>query len=140
MHILDEVQDIHINAREPFHHVIIACHDFVVIQIFGSNRAVTWTHLIVRFFVNAAVNRVKQALSQVRAGAEELHFFAGFSCRDAAANRIVVSPNWAHHIIVFILDGAGFHRNIRRIGLKSCRKALRIQNREVGFGSRAHVL
>ena len=73
---MDDVQRVDIDLRQPLHHLLVFVHDFVVIQIFRSNRPVFRTDLLAGNFIDTAVDRVQQALRQIRAGAEELHFLA----------------------------------------------------------------
>ena len=140
MHVVDEVERIDVNPREPIHHGLEAQHHFVVVEVLARDRAEGRRHLRAGLFVNAAVDGVEHALGEVGASAEELHFFAGFGSRYAAADRIVVAPDRTHHIVVFVLDARRIDGDLGRIFAEGLRQVLRIKHREIGFRSRPHVL
>mmetsp|Transcript_61684 Transcript_61684/g.114501 ORF Transcript_61684/g.114501 Transcript_61684/m.114501 type:complete len:256 (-) Transcript_61684:25-792(-) len=54
--------------------------------------------------ISSAVEAHQQELHQVRASAKELHIDAYPHGRDAAGNGIVGSKDWAHEVIVLVLD------------------------------------
>ena len=118
-------------------------HHFVVVQHVAGNRSEFRTNLHAGhetgFFILAAVDSVEESLGEVCTSTEELHFLTGLRCRHAAANAVVVTPNRAHHVVVFILDRAGRHRNEGGVFLEVFREALGVENGEVGFRRRAHV-
>ena len=143
VHVVDQVQRVHVDTCEPFEHHIVLVHHFVVVQHVARNRGKFRTDLHAghqaAFFVLAAVDGVEESLGEVCAGAEELHFLTGLRCRNAAANAVVVTPNRAHHVVVFVLDRAGRHRDVGGIFLEVFRQALGVEDGEVGFRRRAHV-
>ena len=97
-------------------------HDLIIIQIFARDRLVLRSDLHLGLFVHTAVDRIQQALCQVGAGTEELHFLSGLRCGYTAADRIVIAPYRTHDIIVFILNGACRNGYLRRILLKRLRQ------------------
>ena len=58
MHVMNHVQGVHVQLGEPFHHVVITLHHFVVIQILGSNRPVGRSHLLPGLYVDSSVDGV----------------------------------------------------------------------------------
>ena len=146
VHILDQVQDIHIDSCQPVHHEIILVHNLVVIKILGSDRRVLRTNLhrlavlCHVLLVLTAVDRVEQALRQVRAGAEELHLLTCLGSGYAAADAIVIAPDRTHHIIVLVLDGRCVNGDLCRVLLEILRKTGRVEHGQVRFRGRSHVL
>ena len=139
MHILDGVQGIHIEACQPVHHPVILADDLVVLQVLSLVRRVLRSYLLAALRVAAAVQGVKQTLGQVRAGPEELHFLTGLCCGYAAADGVVVAPYRPHHVVILILDGAGPHRDSRRVFLKGLRQAGGIKDGQVRLRARSHI-
>ena len=76
MHIMDYIQGIDIQTRQPLHHVIILAHYIIIIQIISLDRTVLGTYLNLEALIHAAVDCVQQALGQIGACAEELHLLA----------------------------------------------------------------
>ncbi len=140
VHVVDEVQGIDVNADEPIHHLVVFGDDRIVIEVFGGNRGISWADLLTGFHVDSAIDRVKQALGKVGARSEELHLFASLGGGNAAADRIVITPHWAHHIVILVLDGRGIDGDFRGVVLEILRKSLGIENREVWLWGWAHVL
>ena len=126
---------------EPIHVEAKLVDDFIVVEVFASDRRIFRANLrtLHEAFILTAVDGVEESLGEVCAGAEELHFLTGLSCRDAAADAVVVTPNRAHRVIVFVLDGAGLHGDFCSELLEACREARAVENREVRFRSRSHV-
>ena len=145
MHVLDEVQDVHVEACEPIHHQVELVHDLVVVEILRRDRGKLGADLhVVALLVRelrvlAAVDGIVQALCEVGAGTEELHLLAGLGSRHAAADGIVISPDRTHHIVVLILDGAGRDGDLGGIAAEVLREALGVEDREVRLGGRTHV-
>ena len=140
MHVLDQVQRIHIQIRQPLHHVVVALHNLVVIQILGSDRTVLGSYLIAGLLIHAAIYGVEQTLRQVCPGAEELHLLARLGRGHAAADRVVVAPYRLHGVVVLILHGAGLDGNAGSIILESFRQSGGIEYGQVRLGSRSHIL
>ena len=140
MHILDRIQCIDIQSCQPVHHHIILLNYFLIIQILTGDRCVCRADLISRLEVTTAVHGVQQTLCKVCTCTEKLHFLTGLCCGYTAADRIVITPYWPHHVIVLILDRARTHRNNCCIFLKVLRQMGRIQHREVWLRRRPHIL
>ena len=141
VHVVDEVQRIHVDAREPFQHDVVLVHHFVVVEVFARNRRIFWTDLLTlhEAFILTAVDGVEESLGEVCAGAEELHFLTGLGCRNTAADAVVIAPNRTHRVVVFVLDGAGLYRDFSGELLEVVRKTRAVENREVRFRRRTHV-
>ena len=131
VHVVDEVQCLHINASQPVHHIHETWHELLVSQYITLNGAILRTALIACLCVNTARNSVGQALSQVGTCTEELHLLTRLCSRYTAADAIVVTPNWAHYVIVLILDRACLYRNQRSVVLECLWQARAIEYSEV---------
>ena len=140
MHVLDDVQSADIDMREPVHHALVFDDDIVVFEILCTDRTIGRADLQAALFVHAAVDRIEQALCQIRTRTEELHLLARLRCRHAAADRVVVAPLGLHHIVVLVLDRARADRDACCIVLERLRQTRRIEHREVRLGRRSHVL
>ena len=110
MHILNQIQNIHIQACQPVQHQIILVHDFIIVQVFRSDGSQLRTNLhmiallVQELFILAAIDGIQQGLGKIGTGPEELHLFAGLGSRNAAADAVIIRPDRPHDIIVFILD------------------------------------
>ncbi len=76
-------------------------------------------------------NSVGQALSQVGTCTEELHLLTGLCSRYTAADAIVVTPNWAHYVVVLVLDRTCLDRNQRSVVLECLWQARAIEYSQV---------
>ena len=139
VHILNQIQRIHIQTRQPVHHSHVLRKHFIVAQIFRGNGRISRANLLTALHIHAAIDGVQQTLRQIGAGTEELHFLTRLRSGHAAADRVIVAPDRLHHVIVFILHRAGTDGNLRRVLLESLRQLAGIQYRQVGFRRRAHV-
>ena len=140
VHVLDEVQRVHIDGGEPFHHAAELRQHIVVVKHVRTHGRESRRDLLARLLVDAAVDGVEQALCKVGARAEELHFLARLRGGDTAADRIVVTPRGLHHVVVLVLDGTRVDGDLRRIALERFRQSLGVEHREVRLGRRTHVL
>ena len=140
MHVLNQVQNVYVDACEPVHHTIVLRHHLIIIEVLGSDRTVLRTYLLLALLIDTAVDCVEKALCKVCTSAEELHLLTGLCCRYAAADGVVVAPYRTHDIIVLVLDGGSANRNLCSVLLEVLRKSLRVKNRKVWLWSRAHVL
>ena len=146
MHVLDEVEDVHVQAGQPVHHDVELVHDLVVIEVLARDGGELGANLhVVALLVGvlevlAAVDGVVQALGEVRAGPKELHLLAGLGGRDAAADAVVVAPHRAHDVVVLVLDRAGGDGDLGRVATEGLGQALGVEHREVGLGRGTHVL
>ncbi len=107
VHIMNDVEGIDIQAREPFHHIVVLFHNVVKVEIIALNGAVFRPYLDFKPLVNTAVYSVKQALGEVCPRAEELHFLADAHRGNAARYRVVVAVGNAHHIVILVLNRRG---------------------------------
>ena len=139
VHVVDQVEGVHVETGQPIHHLVKAFHHFVVVEVFGSDRAQFGAHLHECLFVNAAINSVEHALCQIGTSTEKLHFLTGFRSRYAAADGVIITPDRAHHIIVFILNRRRVDGNLRGVVTESFRQVLRVQNRQIRFRRRSHI-
>ena len=112
VHIVDKVKGIDIKAGKPVHHHLKSSNDLVIIKVIRCYPLVGRSHLLTVFGVNASVEGIEQALCKVCTGAEELHLLAGLSCRNTAADGIIVSPYGLHNVVVLILHGACGNGNL----------------------------
>ena len=140
MHIVNDVQSVHIYVGQPAAHVVIAVHNLVIIKILGSNGTVLRSHLLLGDLVHAAVDRVKQALRKIGAGAEELHFFSYSHRRYAACDGVIVSMCHSHKVVVLILDRGGRNGSLRTETFEVPGKSGRPEHRQVRLGSRSQVV
>ncbi len=104
MHIVNDIQRIHIHAGQPAHHVMIPLHHLVIFQIFRRDGLILRSHLHLADFIYAAVNGIEQAFGQVGPSAEKLHFLSNPHGGDAAGDGIIVPVAHPHQVIVLILD------------------------------------
>ena len=104
VHVLDKIQDIYIKTGKPIHHDVKTMHYFIIIKIITGNSTIFRTYLYTGFLINTAVNCIKHALCKVGTSSEELHFLTGFSCRYAAADRVIITPDRTHYIIILVLN------------------------------------
>ena len=123
VHVMDEVQRLHINTCQPFHHIFKARHELFVGNHVARDGAISWTALLAALSVYTAVDSIEKTLGQVGTCTEELHFLTSLSGTDAAADTVVVAPNRTHHVVVLILDRTGYHRNLSSIMLETLRQA-----------------
>ena len=143
VHVVDQVQGVHIDAGEPVQHNVVLVHHILVVQVVASNggqfRANLHAGHQAAFFVLAAVNGVEQGLGQVGAGAKELQFLAGLGGGHAAADAVVVAPDGTHHVVVLVLDRTCGHRDVGGVFLEVLGKPLGIKHGKVGLRRGAHV-
>ncbi len=140
VHVLDEVEGVDVDASEPVHHEIEFVEDLIIIEVFGGNGGVFGADLLEALLVFATVYGVKEALGEVGPGAEELHFLAGLSRGDAAADGIVIGPDRAHHIIVLVLNGRGRDGDLGGVFLEGLGQTGAPENGEVRLRGGTHVL
>ena len=76
VHIVNYVQRVDVQLREPFHHLVVLVHYVVVVEVISHNRTVLGSDLHLHHLVHAAVYSVQQALCEVRSRTEELHLLA----------------------------------------------------------------
>ena len=105
MHVVNDIQSIHIYVRQPAAHIVITLHYLVIIKIFRGDGTVFWSHLLLCDLVHTAVNSIEKAFCKVCAGSEKLHFFSHTHGRYTAGNSIVVSVSHSHQVVILILNG-----------------------------------
>ena len=140
MHVLDDVQRVHVDMREPVHHALILHDDVVVLEVFRADRAVGRADLHTALLVHTAVDCVEETLCKVRTRAEELHLLARLCRRHTAADRVVIAPLRLHHIVILVLNRARTDGDPRRVVLELLRQFRGVEDGEVRLGGRAHVL
>ena len=140
VHVVDDVQRVHIHPGQPLHHVVEALHHVLVVQVLVGDGAEAGAHLLLADFVHAAVDGVQQALGQVGAGAEELHLLAHPHAGHAAGDGVVVAVGHPHQVVVLILDGAGGDAHLGAVALEGQGQPGGPEHGHVGFGSGAQVL
>ena len=118
VHVVNHVQCIYIQFRQPFHHLVIFVHYFIIVKVLWCDWAVFWSNLCFCLLINTTVDCVKQTFCKVCTCSKELDLFSCLCCRYAAADRIVISPYRTHYIIVLVLYRTCLDRNIRRIFLE----------------------
>ncbi|MNI86089.1 hypothetical protein D3C73_1431480 [compost metagenome] len=84
-----------------------------------------------QLLVHAAVDGVQESLSQVGAGAEELHLLADAHCGYTAGNSIVIAEFIAHQVVAFVLDRAGLDGHLGTLSLEGFRQLRGPQNSQV---------
>src|SRR5262249_45495477 len=87
-----------------------------------------------------SVDRVKQALGEIGARAEELHLLSHEHGRNAARNRAVVAPCAAHERIALELQRARVDRDLRREPAEVIRQSRRVPDSEVRFWRRSKIV
>ena len=102
---MDGIQRIDIDVCNPVKHIVKFLHEFIVVDILGSNRSICRSALAFRQFVDAAVDCIKHGLGKVCAGTEELYAIGNRLSGNAAGDAVVVrSPRLHHQIVVFVLN------------------------------------
>ena len=140
VHVVDQVQSLHINRSQPVHHVHKARHELFVskyIALYGTEFRTT---LLTGLGINTTRNSIGQALGQVGTSTEELHLLTGLCGRHTAADAIIVTPYRAHYIVIFVLDRTCLHRNQRSIVLEALRQTRTVQYSQVRLWRRTHIL
>ena len=115
MHIVDDIQGVHINACQPFHHIGKGFHNLVVFQHIAFVLTVFGTDLLPGLFINTAVQRIKQTFCQVGACAEKLHFLTDSHGGYTACDTVIIAVGYTHQIIIFILDGRSLDGHLRAV-------------------------
>ena len=110
VHVVDEVKCVDVNTNQPFHHIYETGHEFFVSYHVAKYRTQSRTALFAGLRVYTATDSVCKTFSQVGTCTEELHLLTCLCGRNATADGVVVAPNRTHHVVVFILNGACFHR------------------------------
>ena len=80
MHIMDQVQRIDIDSRQPIHHHLKLLNHIFIIQEFSRNRSELRAYLLLSPHIASAIQSIEQALGQISTCPEELHLFARLSC------------------------------------------------------------
>ena len=130
VHVVDQVERIHVQVSNPVHVEFKLVDDFIVVEVFARNRRIFRANLrtLHEAFILTTVDGVEERLGEVCTSAEELHFLTGLSCRNAAADAVVVAPDRTHRVIVFVLDGAGLHGDFCSELLEACREARAVES------------
>ena len=118
VHVMDEVQCVYIDTRQPLHHIHEARHKLLVCNNITLYRTVSRSTLLTCLTVNATTNSVCKTFSKVCTSAKELHLLSCLGSRYTATDRVVVAPDRSHHIIILVLYRAGRDRYLRSIVLE----------------------
>ena len=140
VHIMDDVQRVHIHLRQPLHHVPVLFHHVVVIQIIPCDGTVPGPHLLFGDLIHTAVDGIQQALGQVGARTEELHLLAYAHGGHAARNGVIVAMGHAHQVVVLVLHAGRFDGGFRTEALEAFRQTGGPQHRQVGLRRGAQIL
>jgi hypothetical protein len=125
VHIVDTIHRMHISAGKPFHGLIEFGHDVVEVEDVAGNRQCLGGDLIAGYLIPTAIDRIEQRLREVDAGAKELHLLAESHGRDAAGDAVVVPPEGAHQIVVFVLQRGGVLADLHAVAFERGRHVLR---------------
>ena len=140
VHVLDDVQRVHVDMREPVHHALVLDDDVVVLEVLRADRAVGRADLHAALLVHTAVDCVEETLCKVRTRTEELHLLARLRRRHTAADGVVIAPLRLHHIVILVLNRARTDGDPRRVVLELLRQFRGVEHGEVRLGGGAHVL
>ena len=138
VHVVNQVERIHVQACEPFEHQLVLREDLVVFQDAGGDRCSRRSDLCARLFIDTAVDGIQESLGEVGAGAEELHFLTRLGCGDATADGVIITPHAAHDVVVLVLDRGGVDRNLGGVVAEVFRQTIGVEDRHVGFRGGAH--
>ncbi len=140
VHVVDAIHGMHVSASEPFHCGVELGHDLVEIEELAGYRQCLGCDLFAGYFVPAAIDRVEQRFCEVDAGAEELHLLAEPHCRDAAGDAVIITPEWPHQIVVFVLQRGRVAADLDAVALEGGRHMVRPEDRDVRLGRRPQIV
>src|SRR6476659_10511823 len=98
------VHRMHIGSSEPFHRGVEFLHHLVIVEELAGYGGSWRRDLVAGVLVAAAVDSVEQRFGEIDARTEELHMLSEFHRRHATRNTVIVSPEGAHQVIVFVLQ------------------------------------
>ena len=130
-------------VRQPVHPPVKFLNDLIVIGVFRGDPLHCGAALDPVLLIEAAVEGVQEGLGQVCPGTEELDLLAGLGGGNAAANGVVIAPLRLHHVVIFVLDGAGVDGDLGGIALESIGKPMAVEHRQVrprGIFSRTKLM
>ena len=140
MHIVDDVHGVDVSLCQPGPVEVDALDELVVVQVLLGPHGHFGAHLVALQLVPAAVDGQQHQLGQVGPGAEELHILAHAHGGHAAGNGVVVAVDWAHHVVVLILEGVGVAGDLGGEPLPVLRQMSAPQHSQVGLGSGPQVV
>ncbi len=140
VHVVDNLQSVHIGLRQPTHHLLKLRHKLLVGEIVARDGREAWAHLMSADLVAAAVDGVEHTLGEVGTRSEELHLLADLHRRHAACYAVVVAQLSTHKVVVLILYGTRVDAYLCTIFLPRLWQALAPQHREVWLGRGTHVI
>ena len=140
VHIVDNLQRIHVGLGQPSHHILKLVHQLVILQIVASDGGEVGTNLFARNLIPTAIDGIEQTLGQIGTSSEELHLLTDFHRTHTAGDAIIVTIVGSHQVIVLILDGRGLDRHLGAVVLPVFGQAFGPEHGEVGFGSRSQVI
>ena len=139
VHIVDDVQGIHVHSRQPAHHILVPLHDLLIVQIFRGNWPVFGADLFFGDLIHTAVDGVEQTFCKIGSGTEKLHLPAHPHGGHTAGDGIVIPVGEQHNIIVFVLDGGGLNAHPGTVALEGQGKPGRPEHRQIRFRGRAQI-
>jgi len=104
VHKMNDVIGIRIKLGIVFQHFLIAFPNLIIIEDFVRHRLNSRYNQRSFFLIDSAVNRIEQRLGKIAARTEKLHLFSHTHSGNTACNSIVVSVDWTHNIVIFILN------------------------------------
>ena len=140
VHVVDNLQRIHIGLGQPAHHLFEAGHELLIGEVVACDGGEHGGHLMAAHFIASTVDGIEHALGQVGAGTEELHLLAYLHGAHTAGNAIVIAQLGTHEVIVFILYGTGVDAHLGTVALPVFGQSGAPQYGQVGFGRRTHVV
>ena len=139
VHIVNDIKCADIELWEPFADCIEFSDNFVIVEVFGSDRSGFRAYLIAVSFVLTAVDSVEECFCEVCSCTEELHLFTDSHSRYTAGNTVIITELGFHKVIVFVLDGWSPDWSFCTELLEVFRKIYAPENCHVRFRSRSKV-
>src|SRR5262249_37823093 len=101
---MDDVESVNISLCQPIHHLVIAVHHLVIIEVITSNGLQLWSYLFARYLVAAAIQCVQQGFRDIDARAKELHLLTNSHRRYAACGGAIIPKLWSHQVVALELN------------------------------------
>ena len=139
VHVMDAVHRMHVRAREPLHRDVELLHHLFEVEHVARHGRRRRGNLFAGNLVAAAIDGVQQRLREIDARAEELHLLAELHRRDAAGDGVIVAPEWAHQIVVLVLQRRRFLADLHAIALEVLRHVFRPEYRDIRLRCRPEI-
>ena len=133
MHVMNNVDRIHIQLCHIRKHLFIICQNLRIVQNLIGIPFNVRNHLNSFLLVDSAVDGIEQALCQVCPCPEELHLLSHSHGRYTACDAIIIAIERPHNIVIFILDGIRINTHLRTVLFKCLRQILAPQHRQIRF-------